>query len=220
MSAVASPRVPVHLAWRLIRRSPARSLLIALLVAIPVLAGTFALVTISTARLSPGEAATRYLGGADAIAQVTEIKRFDPNGTAIGRGPRFNGEPSTVETPAGHGHQNRAAVDLTALLPAGARATLGPENERPVRVVAGRRATDVTGVPVDLRDPVTRGTFSIVHGTAPGAGQVAVTTSLADHLGVAVGDRLTVQGMPASVTVSAVVRDPRSLGAREVVAPL
>ena len=53
-------RVSLRLAFRLVRRSPARSILIATLVAIPVLAGTFALVTISTARLSPGEAANRF----------------------------------------------------------------------------------------------------------------------------------------------------------------
>src|SRR3954466_2468106 len=63
-----------RLAWRLVRKSRARSILIALLVAIPVMAGAVAATTIRTAHLSPAEAADRELGRADAIVVIAGSK--------------------------------------------------------------------------------------------------------------------------------------------------
>src|SRR4051794_11881439 len=67
-----------RLARRLVRRSPGRSVLIAVLVAVPVLAGTFAAVTVRPAYPSAAEAATRQLGNADAIVEATNFSRLDP----------------------------------------------------------------------------------------------------------------------------------------------
>src|SRR3954452_17037868 len=116
----AGARVSWRLALRLVRRAPARSALIAALIAIPVLAGTFALVTISTARLSADEAATRFLGRADAFAQVTQYAALNPRLSLVGRGPEFDGQPITSEMPIGNQHQDSATVDLSKLLPPGA----------------------------------------------------------------------------------------------------
>ena len=213
-------RVALRLAWRLVRRAPARSALIAALVAIPVLAGTFALVTISTARLSAGQAADRYLGHADAIADVTANPRLDPRAWLMGRGRTYSGEPVSSEGPFGDPRRPRGAVDLAALLPPGAQLTAGPANAKTVEVTAGTRTAQVTAHPVDIADPVARGLFSLMSGTAPtGSGQVAVTASLAHRLHLAPGDHATVSGI-GDATVAAIVRDPRALSEDAVVAPL
>jgi putative ABC transport system permease protein len=202
-----------------VRKAPARSALIAALVAIPVLAGTFALVTISTARLSAGQAAARYLGSADAIANVTQYTRLFPAASAIGRGQSYSGEPVSSEGSA-EGKQSPGSVDLASWLPAGATLTPSADNSKGVSITAGRRTSQVTARPVDLSDPVGSGLFSVITGSAPSpSGEVAVTGSLAHRLKLSVGSHADVSGLGA-VTVTAIIRDPRSLSAEEVIAPL
>jgi putative ABC transport system permease protein len=220
VTAVASGRVSLRLAVRLVRRAPGRSALIAALVAIPVLAGTFALVTISTARLSPEQAATRYLGHADAIAQVTAFTRLDPLGSVIGRGVSYSGESIGMESQLGRHHRPRATLDLATLLPAGARFTASPTDAKSLRVTFGKLTAEAQAHPLDFTDPISRGLDEIESGTAPtGPGQIAVTTTLAHRLHLSPGDRVSVSGI-GPATVTAVVRDPRALSEDAIAAPL
>jgi putative ABC transport system permease protein len=202
----------VRLAWRLVRGSRSRSALIAVLVAIPVLAGAFVAVTIRTAHLSPGEAATRELGHADAIAFVGGQRSLG-NSAAIGRG-------NNGETVSNVGYDPRRVPTDTAWarqLPAGSRVT--PDRwTRGVSIAAGGRATGVPGVALDLADPMTRGTYRLKSGTAPAAsGEAAVTSALASRLRVGVGSSIELEGH--AVKISAVVENPESLSSEEVVAP-
>lgn len=187
-------------------------MLIAVLVAIPVLAGVFVATTIRTAHLSPGEAATRELGRADAIAFVGGQRSLG-NTEAIGRG-------NNGETVSNVGYDpRRVPTDATWAreLPAGTRVT--PDRWiRGVSVAAGGRATGVAGVALDLADPVTRGIYRVKDGSAPAAtGEAAVTSRLASRLHLHVGSSMELEGH--SVKVSAIVENPRSLSSEEVVAP-
>jgi len=115
-------RASVRLSWALVRRSRTRSALIALLVAVPVCAGVFVATMFRTAQLSPAQAASRYLGQADAIAQVTPWHAHDPGTTAIGIGPKPSGDQvKTLEAP-NNNLRDPATLDLTPLLPEGAHA--------------------------------------------------------------------------------------------------
>jgi putative ABC transport system permease protein len=201
-----------RLAWRLTRRSRGRSVLIALLVAIPVMAGTFAATTIRTAHLSPGEAAGRQLGRADAIAVVAGGTRPLTGDIAVGRS---NNGDTISNVPDRRG--SLTATAWAADLPVGSRITRDAWT-RTTRVTVGDRAADVQGVVLDLADPMTRGIYRVLDGTAPHtSGEAAVTTSLAKHLGVHIGESIGLARQ--RVRVSAIVEDPRSLGDQAVVVP-
>lgn len=201
-----------RLAWRLVRKSRARSLLIALLVAIPVMAGAFAATTIRTAHLSPTESADRQLGSADAIAVVSS-KPF--------HGVNVLGRSGAGETAyLGLNQVDAKTVTGTAwskLLPAGSRVT--PDAwARSVQVTAGDRASEAQGIALDLADPMTHGIYRLVAGSAPnGSGEVAITTKLAAHLHLRLGSKFAVNGRDAAVR--AIVENPGSLDIEEVVAP-
>ncbi|HEU5034858.1 MAG TPA: FtsX-like permease family protein [Mycobacteriales bacterium] len=210
--------VTLRLAWRLVRFAPARSALIAVLVAIPVLAGAFVATAIRTGQLSPGQAADRNIGQADAVAVATPYRQLDPTVSHVGFGSAF-GDSSVMSLGASAGggpDRDGTAVDLPALLPPGTHA-VPAEVTKPVHVTTAHRGADVDGVLLDLTDPVTRGLYDISTGRAPaGAGEVAVTGPLASRLHLSTGDRLTVAGRPSVVT--AIVRDPSSLSSEAVIA--
>ena len=201
----------LRLAWRLARGARGRSALIALLVAIPVLAGTFAAVTIRTAHLSPAEAAARQLGRADAIAVVTGKPLTGD--VAVGRST--NGETISNIPYTGDGRTPTGTTWADAL-PAGSRVT--PDAwVRAVRVAAGVRAAEVQGIVLDLSDPMTDGIYRVRSGQVPTtSGQAAVTTALAKQMHVSVGATIDLADHPTRVT--AVVENPNDLGERSVVA--
>jgi putative ABC transport system permease protein len=206
----------LRLAWRLVRQAPARSVLIAALVALPVLAGTFVAVSARTAELSAGEAAQRTLGNADAVALVTTSPTLDPTLSMIGFAGGFASEQGLSTSGEGLARKS-AAVDLPALLPPGARA-IPAGWQRYVSVTAGARKAEVAATLLDLADPLSDGIYDLIQGSAPrGAAQVAVTTHLANRLALHVGDHVDVGGLRRDVV--AIVRDPMSLSADRVVAP-
>src|SRR3954466_13046108 len=132
-----------RLAWRLVRKSRGRSILIALLVAIPVMAGAFAAVTIRTAHLSPAEAADRQLGNADAVVAVPGGSKPLIGDMDLGRSD--NGDTMS-NIPTRHGSVTR--TDWINQLPAGSRIT--PDAwARYARFTVGNRAEDVQGVALD-----------------------------------------------------------------------
>ncbi|MDQ1696950.1 MAG: putative transport system permease protein [Frankiaceae bacterium] len=201
-----------RLSWRLVRRAPGRSVLIAALVAIPVLAGAFAAVTIRTAHLSPDEAASRQLGRADAIAVVTTAKSLTGD-VAVGRS---NSSGETISNiPYDDSNRPRTGTSWTRRLPPGTRVT-PDEWARNARVTVGDRAEEVQGIVLDLADPMTRGIYTLRAGRAPAVGEAALTTKLADRLHVGVGATVDLDGH--SVRLAAIVENPNSLTAEDVVA--
>jgi putative ABC transport system permease protein len=204
-----------RLAARLVRRSPARSALIALLVALPVLAATFAAVAYRTAQLSPDQAANRSLGRADAVAVVTTNDRVDPTDSYVVRGNGYTGEPQSGEGPIGIGSREPSDVDLARLLPPDARITPAAPVVN-VTLRSGRSSYGSIAIGVDLADPLTKGLIQLTSGHAPrGDGQVALTVPLARALHVGIGAHLVVDRRP--VTVTAIARDPNSYAMQAVV---
>jgi putative ABC transport system permease protein len=211
-------RATVRLSWALVRRSEARSALIALLVAVPVCAGVFVATMTRTAQLSPAQAAPRYLGQADAIAQVSEYLHLDPRTSAVGMGPSPSGDQKqTLEVTSSRPQRNSTSVDLPSLLPAGARAI--PFGwQRNSSVSTGSRTTEAAIILADLGDPMARGIYDIEAGTAPRARtDVAVTTALAHQLRLHPGSTITIDG--GAFHVTAVVRKPSGLKSHAVVGP-
>ena len=204
-----------RLARRMLRRAPGRAALIAALVAIPVVAGALVAVTIWTAQLSPDQAATRYLGRADAVAVVTALPRLDPGSSQVGRGPSYSG--ATVESQGGSDQVARDAtrVDLSSLLPPGTRAV--PEHLRkPVTVRAGTRSLDALATVHEFGDPLADGIYERVRGRLPAAAdEVALTTALAHRLHAHLGEAIEVGNR--HVTVTAIVRDLWSMSTSDVV---
>lgn len=205
-----------RLAARMVRRAPARSVLVAALVALPVVAGVFADVAYRSAQLSPAEAATRYLGRADAIAVVTPLARLDPAGSQIGRGPTYTGQADAIEgSPEPYASRPATSVDVPSLLPPGAHATVA-STKRSVSISSGGRTDPTVAVATDLADPLTRGLYGMTAGRAPrNDGEVAVTAPLAHRLRLHVGSSVSLHGR--QVVVTAIVRDLSALSAEEVV---
>ena len=200
-----------RLAWRLTRRSRSRSILIALLVAIPVMAGAFAAVTIRTASLSAAEAADRQLGRADAIVVVPGGKAPLVGDIDVGRS---NNGDTISNIPNRRGN---ATPDWQSALPAGSRVTADAW-QRFLRVTVGDRAEEVQATALDLRDPMTAGIYRMLDGRAPAnRNETAVTGAFAKHLHVRIGATMDVAGR--QLRVVGTVENPNSLGERSVVAP-
>jgi putative ABC transport system permease protein len=210
----------LRLAFRMVRRSPARSILVATLVAIPVLAGTFAAVAIRTGHLSPDEAVARQLGRADAVVLVTGHRSLDP-ASAVGQ--TGSGEWATVfgtssPLPGSHAH-SQFWHGWTADLPAGSR-IIPAAWGRDQRITFGERSAGVVAIGLDLNDRVTEGIYSIESGAAPTTlDEVAVTMHLADRLHIDIGDTVTLPGNSAGTTkrVTAIVRNPQALSTDQVI---
>ena len=194
-----------RLAWRLTRGSRGRSILIALLVAIPVMAGAFAAVTIRTAHLSPAEAADRQLGRADALVVVPGGPQPLSGDVNVGRGGSRDDTISNIPNVRG----NAMRTDWQSALPAGSRIT--PDAwQRTVRVTADQLTQDVPAVALDLRDPMTHGIYRVRSGRVPvGADEVAVTTGLAHALQVELGSDLDLDGR--QLRVVALVENPNRI---------
>ena len=205
----------LRVAWRLVRKAPARSALIAVLVALPVLVGTFVAVTIRSAELSPGQAAQRYLGNADAVAIVTPYRSVRPEISRAGFAGGLASEPAQTDS-GSPALRPVSSVDVPALLPRGSRAVQAG-TQRFLAVTVGPRREQVPAVLIDLADPLTHGMYDVQSGTAPNPGQVALTADLAQRLRAHVGSPVNVAGLQS--TVSAIVRNPSSLSDDEVVGP-
>lgn len=199
-----------RLAWRLVRKSRGRSALIALLVAIPVMAGTFAATTIRTAHLSPTEAADRQLGRADAIVAVAGGTRPLVGAYDVGRG---NTGDTVSNIPARRGNAYR--TDWLDALPAGSRIT--PDAwKRTVRVTVGNRTEDTQGVALDLHDAMTVGIYDVRVGRVPANGdEIALTRSLAKQLMVRVGQSIDLD--ERQLRVVAIVENPNGLDEQSAV---
>lgn len=182
---IASWGALLRLARRDARRHPGRAMLVVLLVALPV-AGLVAAATLTlTVRPSATELAQADLGAADVAAYQT---------TADG---------AAVESPAG--------------LPPGSR--VEPVWLGELTVAASGSAASgrtVAAVGVDLAG-LGAGMFEVTRGAAPepGTGQVALTTALAERLGVGLGD--TVRTGFGSAPAVGIVRDPTQLDRQAVV---
>ena len=191
MNPLNAWRLPLRLARRDALRHRARSVLVLVMIALPVLAVTAADVLIQTSSVSGPESVDRRMGAAEALLWVTD-------GTTRVAQPPDPDECCPFSTD-GEG-ATPTAEQISSLLD-GARLLERRRGEVSFKTTKGQ--TQVEATEVDLGDPLTRGLFDLTSGRLPrAAGEVVVNQSVLDK-GYRLGDELdlTDDGAPADPTI-------------------
>ncbi len=211
---MSSWRPALRIARRTVLRSPSRSLLIAILVALPVAGATYADV-IARSFDSAQRDAQRTIGSADAAFTVTGQRRL-PVETAT-RWLQYGG---TGESGRG---RELSEAEVAALLPAGTR-IVAMARQRIVTLSRGERIVRANMLIGDVSEPLHHFRMRMEgSGRAPRTDEVLVTRNLAKRLRILDGDRLAAG---ASITlrrgagfrVAGLVVDPTCLSCEAVVA--
>lgn len=206
MSAwLAGWRLALRIAGREARRSRARSIIVLVMIALPVLAVSAADIVLQTQSVSSVESLDRRLGSAQASVTVEEgsgsvIQAPDPDDGSVWQG----GQVAPV-----------SAASLSRLL-GGAR--LLPERLGDVQIVTEKGRLSAAGTEVDLTDPLTVGLFRLTSGRLPEhPGEVVVNQSLAER-GYAIGDVLDTADERAADQTVVGIAESSTLRDRPVVA--
>ncbi|MDQ3351523.1 MAG: hypothetical protein M3501_06130, partial [Actinomycetota bacterium] len=183
-AAAASWRVPLRLARRETRRRPGRTLLVALLVAVPVLAMTLGSIYGRTGpRSAAWEFELRYGGGDVAAVGAQE-------------------DGDTIDGPRG------LASRVAALMPPGASATT-LRAALYIPIVAAGDDRVVTATVAEIVDQRGGASFYGMDGDArPAAGEVWASQSVLDRYGLEVGDELVLRRPEGSWTIVGTGRPP------------
>lgn len=192
MNPVGSGRLPLRLARRDALRHRARSVLVLVMIALPVLAVTAADVLIQTQDVSGSESVDRRMGTAQALVSVTDgVAKVeqppDPDGCCAVTQDQRSSQPPNAE-------------QISSMLD-GARMLELRHGEVEFGTDKGRALAEVNEV--DLRDPLTDGLYELTSGRWPKApGEVVVNQALLDK-GYGVGDPLdlTADGAPPAPTI-------------------
>lgn len=177
--------------WRLARLHPTRSALLVLAVALPVGVGVAAAGLQATARISVSEFSNAVFGGADAL--VREAAGPGTDGALRYEDPVEEDRRLRALLPAGM--QARWDLDLVVALQAGEDRRLSPQS----RVL-------------DLADPVNAPIYRVDAG-APSLepATISLSSALADHFGVDIGDHVEVGPLRTAVRVTALISTPQDL---------
>lgn len=205
-------RAALRIARRDGLRSPGRSLLIALMIAIPVSGAAFIDVVLRTVDVRGPERIPLELGSA-ADARVLP----QPQGEAILQAPdgTFGYQPSGAAGSVPMTTEPVPATDPLPLLPRGSRAITDQVAEVQVRTTDGLARSRFREL--DVADPIAAGLFTTESGRAPQAeDEVAVTGSLLEVLGLAVGDRLEVTNPARGFAIVGTVRPASDADGTEV----
>lgn len=197
MSVLTGWRLPLRLARRDALRHRARSLLVLVMIALPVLAVTAADVLVSTQQVSSAESVERRLGGAAALVTVTDgVDAVEQGPDPEAQYPVLSGD---VDTSAPSAEQVSSLLDGARLLPL---------VQSSVQVGTDKGRTSIDVLETDLADPLTTGLLDLTSGRLPRADDEVVVNRALLVKGYAVGDRLdlTADGAPA---------DPRIVGVAE-----
>jgi putative ABC transport system permease protein len=190
-------RPVLRVARRTARRHPGRTVLVAALVAAPVLGTAFLDTAFRTQNLDPGTQATRTMGAADGTLSVSDYARIQVTGT-------------TYQASDGTPQRDAATVDPATYLPAGTRLLPRPPDGT-VAFVTGDRTTLARTTELAWTDPAAAGLLSVRSGRPAGApGELTLSPALADRLGVRVGQVVRPAGTPAQ-TVVGLAADPACL---------
>jgi putative ABC transport system permease protein len=170
---------PLRVARRTARRSIGRTLLVAALIGLPVLAATWLGIVLQTASPSGETLANNTLGHADAQLQVTQYDKLSvPPGQEM-----MYGEPSPAE---GHDKAVRtpSTFDPLQLLPPGSKVARQFVDAGLAELRTPDSKTSATLITGDGSSPLTAGTVKLDQGRLPAKpGEVAISPSLADRLG-------------------------------------
>lgn len=192
----------LRIARRDARRARGRSLLVVAMIALPVMGVTAIDVVARTFELSTDQLASREMGAADAVfsdsGQVT-VRQTSGDSTEGGDAPRPAGE----------------TADVTAVLPPGSRAVVDRTVQGAVAVM--ERTTTVQLRELAYTDPIAEGLYVETAGRPPvSAEEVALTSALAERLGVGLGGRVQLVDQSRDVTVVGLVEDQNSRANRTV----
>jgi putative ABC transport system permease protein len=204
----AALRLAFRLARRDARKSKRRSTLVIVLLGLPVFAIVGTSTTLDSFAPTPAEQAVRDMGHADAIVDwdYRGPVAQDPTDRSVGAVPSGTGDTDL---------DPHDASQILDALPGGSRLVEITTGHSVVAADGGRSHVDVRGI--DLSDKATEGILTVLDGSVPGPGQVALSRTAADRLGVDVGDRLKFSSPTASTrTVTAVVEAPGDLDAEFV----
>lgn len=182
-------RVALRYGWRDARRNRGRTALVAVMVALPVAAGSFAATALWSAQDTPETMAQRALGPDLQAALTMNETPVDQSPDGNSFGSRGEGDDPFEPRPA-------AAVEaaLSDAVPHGDRLVpLLRALDGGFDVHGEDRQLAAYGIAQgDLADPDLGGAFPLDDGALPGDGEVALAASTADQLGLAVGDPVTV----------------------------
>jgi putative ABC transport system permease protein len=196
---VTSWLTALRIARREARRAKGRSALVIAMIALPVLALSYAAASYDMFNLRPAERAERDMGAADArlLWEFTGPVQQDP------RGNGWSSEGNPTDQP-------RAEREVLAALPAGSRVIPSLESFTDFRTATGVGTLTTHGL--DIRDPLTAGIVTLLDGRAPATGsEVTVSRKAADRLGAGIGDTIQNADRTKSWTVTGIVEFPASL---------
>jgi len=204
MSLLASWRTALRIARREARQGKGRSALVVAMIALPVLALSFAAVTYDMITLTGGEKADRTMGTADARIEWPthrpSMQMPDPTeGSLIGDGGTFVGDGGPVEVPVERGGPDaenpldRPGTDAE-LREALAGATVLPVRRGTAVVSTPNGIGEPDAVMVDAGSAMTHGYVDVMEGRAPtAADEVALTGHAMDWLGTRIGGTISVR---------------------------
>ncbi len=188
----------LRIARREARRAKGRSALVVAMIALPVLALSYAAVSYDMFTLTPAEEITRDLGAADARLQWLydgPVQQDAELGSTSASPPR-----TRAVTPA----------EVLAALPAGSRVI--PEDNTIVALRTAAGVGRLTARGLDGGGPQTRGLVEILDGRAPADDrEVALTRAAAERLGVGLGGTVHAGDGARTWTAVGIVEFPNDL---------
>ncbi len=204
-------RTALRIARREARRAKGRATLVVAMIAVPVAALAFGVATFDMFRLTPDERADRIMGAAQALVA------WPYDGPAV-QGPEgevFFPARATGATPPGPAAA--PGLDrLLALLPAGTRAIGDQAGHLTVHTASGTGTVEAHAL--DYTDPLARGRYRQVSGTAPANPDEAVLTpAAARRLGVGPGGTVRLADGSRTFRVAGIVEDPDHLSVETIV---
>lgn len=194
----------LRIARRDARKALGRSLLIAIMVALPVAGAGFLDVMLRTVEVNGAEKIPLQLGRA-ADARILSASSGNPvlqrPDDTYGTGPSMSYQPGEQpQEPAA-----LAAVDPRTLLPTGTRIITDEAGQLQVRTRAGLARAQVREL--DYTDPLAQGLVTQLDGRAPrSTDEVAVTPRLLDVLDYRIGDTLEITSPARTLTIVGTVR--------------
>ncbi|MDQ7907319.1 FtsX-like permease family protein [Phytohabitans sp. ZYX-F-186] len=197
----------LRIARREARRAKGRSALVVAMIALPVLALTFAAASYDMFRLRPGEQAEREMGAADARL----MWGYDGRVTQDPRGDGWSVDGDGRSVP-------RTEREILAGLPAGSRIIPSLESFAEFRTAGGIGSLTTRGL--DVRDPLTAGLVTLLAGRGPADdGEVALSPRAAERIGAGIGGTVQSADRIRSWTVTGLVEFPDSLLEKVVFLP-
>ncbi len=207
---------PLRIARRTTRRSLGRTFLVAALIGLPVLAATWMGVVFQTSSPQGETLAKITVGRADGQLSVTQFGKLqDPPGEPslqMNEPPAASGAEQPVRTPA--------TFDPAPLLPAGSTVARQFVDAGSVEIRGPATNTSVSLVTGDGTSPLTQGTVKLDEGRLPAAkNEIAISPSLADHLGLGTASGTVVSADGKSYAVVGIARSMSRPASPTIFAP-